>query len=180
MTARLGAGWRPAADGRLERDAARLVVFDDAGRVLLLRGHTLERPDESWWFTIGGGIEAGEAPAQAAARELFEETGLRVDASDLVGPVWRRMAEFRFLGTPVRQYEEFFVATLTSCAAFDRTGWTDVEREFMDEVRWWDPADLAASRETVYPEGFAGLAADLARGWDGTLRDLEPEHDADV
>jgi 8-oxo-dGTP pyrophosphatase MutT (NUDIX family) len=37
------------------------------------------------WNGIGGGIEIGEAPASAAAREFTEETGLPITKDDLVG-----------------------------------------------------------------------------------------------
>jgi len=48
-----------------------IVVFDSAGRLVLCR-----HKDRSTWETPGGHIEPGETPAEAAARELFEETGI--------------------------------------------------------------------------------------------------------
>jgi len=35
------------------------------------------------WSTVGGGVEPGESPAEAAKREVREETGLEIE----VGPV---------------------------------------------------------------------------------------------
>lgn len=56
--------------------AASAVITDDAGRVLLvLRG---TEPEKGRWSIPGGSLEPGETLAEAAAREAFEETGLRV------------------------------------------------------------------------------------------------------
>lgn len=56
--------------------AAYVLILDDAGQVLLAR-----QPDSRGrlgpWILPGGGVEHGEHPAQAAVREVAEETGLR-------------------------------------------------------------------------------------------------------
>ena len=45
----------------------------------------------------------------AAIRELAEETGLRLAADDLIGPIWRRVARFTFTGVEYEQTEFYFV-----------------------------------------------------------------------
>lgn len=57
---------------KLRVRGASVLVFDSAGRVLLVR-HSYHRPD--WWMLPGGGIGRGQDPEQAARRELQEETG---------------------------------------------------------------------------------------------------------
>lgn len=56
--------------------SAAVVVVDKTGRILLLN-HIL-RP-ASGWGPPGGFLNVGEQPHQAAAREVFEETGLKVN-----------------------------------------------------------------------------------------------------
>ena len=53
--------------------AAGVVCFRD-GEVLLIRRATAPRIGE--WSLPGGRLEQGEAPADAALRELTEETGV--------------------------------------------------------------------------------------------------------
>jgi len=41
-------------------------------------------PTRSYWTLPGGGLEAGETPAEAAVREVWEETSLRVQSVRLL------------------------------------------------------------------------------------------------
>ena len=56
------------------------AVFDPQGRVLLI-----QRSDNRLWAMPGGMVEVGETAAQAAEREIWEETGVRVRAERLLG-----------------------------------------------------------------------------------------------
>lgn len=63
------------------------VIRDAAGRILLVRrGHP---PGEGLWSVPGGRVEPGETDTTALAREVLEETGLRVAVGALVGTVQR-------------------------------------------------------------------------------------------
>jgi ADP-ribose pyrophosphatase YjhB (NUDIX family) len=56
------------------------AIFDEAGRVLLI-----QRADNHKWAMPGGACEVGEAPADNAAREVWEETGYQVEITDFLG-----------------------------------------------------------------------------------------------
>jgi ADP-ribose pyrophosphatase YjhB (NUDIX family) len=62
------------------KPSACAAIFDAGGRLLLMK-----RSDNGHWCLPGGGVEIGESVGQAAVREAFEETGLRVHARRLVG-----------------------------------------------------------------------------------------------
>ncbi|HMQ65784.1 MAG TPA: NUDIX domain-containing protein, partial [Arachnia sp.] len=101
-----GEGWVVGPDGMPRRDAARVLLFDGAGRLLLVNAHDAQDPARSWWFTIGGGIDDGESARDAAVREVREETGIVLAPEDLVGPVALRSSVFDFFARHVRQDEE--------------------------------------------------------------------------
>ena len=60
--------------------SAAVAVLDDQSRLLLC----LHR-DKNIWVAPGGLIEPGEQPADAAVRETWEETGLIVDITAVLG-----------------------------------------------------------------------------------------------
>jgi ADP-ribose pyrophosphatase YjhB (NUDIX family) len=64
----------------LEVPTVSVLTFDDAGRVLLVR-----HAEGNDWTTPGGMIEPYELPADAAVREIWEETGLYVELTRLIG-----------------------------------------------------------------------------------------------
>ncbi len=153
------------------RTSARVVLLDDIGAALLLRGSdpAIIDPDSNraaprWWFTVGGEVRQGERLAEAAARELAEETGLRVAPADMVGPVWRRDEVFEFNGSLIDSEEFFFVyrtRRFEPCSA----GRTELERRYILGHRWCDAGDIAqlvAAGETVYPMQLSELLTDAA------------------
>lgn len=48
------------------------------------------------WQSITGSLEIGETPLQAATREVFEETGLKIETRDLHD--WKHSNRFRIRG----------------------------------------------------------------------------------
>lgn len=66
--------------GRVALGAA-AAIFDDQGRVLLVR-HGYGRRN---WELPGGVAQSGESPEQTAVREVAEETGLRVMPERITG-----------------------------------------------------------------------------------------------
>jgi 8-oxo-dGTP pyrophosphatase MutT (NUDIX family) len=72
-----------APDAPVRVPCAGAVIFDDDGRLLLIRrGH---EPGRGLWSIPGGRIEPGESDQQAVVREVLEETGLQVSCGRLLG-----------------------------------------------------------------------------------------------
>lgn len=64
-----------------KRDVAVLGLRDENGNVLLMRSHKLPE----LWQPIGGGVDAEDvSPEAAAVRELYEEFGVKINASKLI------------------------------------------------------------------------------------------------
>jgi acetyl-CoA carboxylase carboxyl transferase subunit beta len=102
--------------------AAGAVIRDRTGRLLVVRRRN--PPAAGSWSLPGGRVEPGETPAQAAAREVHEETGLTV-------AIGEQLARLSIGGFDVRD----FAATVT--------GGTLAAGDDATEARWVTLAELA-------------------------------------
>ena len=142
----------PVSERRIRR-AARILLMDEHDRLLLIRFVAADRPP--FWCGVGGECDPGEDFPAAAARELFEETGLRVETC---GPEVARCADdFTTLaGEPVTADERFFRVSTQNFTP-DTSGHTQTEREMIKEFRWFTRADLANWHEPVFPVNILDL-----------------------
>lgn len=141
---------------RAQRPAARILLLAPDDRLLLFRFTPEDRAP--FWCTPGGALDPGESYADAARRELREETGLELDC----GPeIARRMIAFTTIeGVPVDADERYFLVRAPA-AAIDTAGHTALERRVMTQWRWFALADIAALDEAYYPADIGDIVAPL-------------------
>ncbi|WP_309127170.1 NUDIX domain-containing protein [Microbacterium sp.] len=119
------------------RVAAYAVVTDDDGRVLLARWTEGRRVA---WTMPGGGLESGEDPEQTVRRELREETGFRIETTELLGIHSRVIPgsqRVRKAGVPLHTLRIVYRARITGgTLRFEQNGSTDM-------AGWFSLAEIA-------------------------------------
>lgn len=126
------------------------IVRDTEGRLLLIRRGT--EPGRGRWSVPGGKVEPGEPAKEAAAREVREETGLRVEIGTSVGVVERPGP-----GGVTYVIEDFHGVPAADADPADLRAGDDA-----DEARWFTEAEVL---ELDCVDGFL----EALRGW-GVLR----------
>lgn len=87
-----------------------IVIINNEGKALM--GLRCKKEDLSQWCFIGGSIEAGETPAEAATREMKEESNLRpleleyIDSYEMGGYTDFIFISRKFMGEPKPQEGE--------------------------------------------------------------------------
>lgn len=139
----------------------RVLVIDEDERILLFEDSDLGLdPIPHWWMTPGGGVDPGESDHQAAVREIAEETGLKIGATDLIGPVARRHVVHGFSDVVVHQDEVYFVLVVPAFEV-STAGHTEEEQRTVHDIRWWPVEDLAEALD-IWPRELL-VILDLAK-----------------
>jgi ADP-ribose pyrophosphatase YjhB (NUDIX family) len=135
------------------KPCAGALVADAQGRLLL--GKRAIQPFYGLWDIPGGFLEADEHPEAGAVREVFEETGLEVELTGLLGiwmdvykpgadpAMWHHSMNFYYTARPVG-------GTLT------------VNKE-SSEIRWFAREELPPMEAIAYENGREALQAWLLK-----------------
>ncbi|MEU8478131.1 NUDIX hydrolase [Streptomyces hygroscopicus] len=123
------------------------VIRDAEGRVLLHR-----RSDTGEWSLLSGILDPGEEPAAGTAREVEEETGIRVVVERLAGVTVS--PEVRHPGGDRAQYLELVFA----CRPVDPHQVAHAADEESLEVGWFTPEALPPVRQSVRKRIMLALA----------------------
>lgn len=143
------------------RECSKVLLVDEQDRVLLFSGIDRTKPDvPAWWFPVGGALEPGETPVEAAIRETEEETGLKI--ADPGPVVFTRSFRFDFEGEEYDQHEWFFLVRVEGFSPVP-TAWTDTEVATIQGTRWWSIEELRSTAEVVFPEDIADRLDRLLR-----------------
>ncbi len=112
--------------------SASVLPVDESGRLLLVRhaGHGDE------WGLVGGAIEIGESPAEAAVREAREEIGVEVRLIRLLDVLGGPDYEVKYPNGDRAAY----VTAAYEAAIVDGT--PAVSDGELSEVAWFAPAEL--------------------------------------
>ena len=112
--------------------AVAAVLRDEHGRVLIQRDH------HGSWSLPAGAIEPGEAPAQAVAREVYEETGLRVRVERVLGVV----GGAKYRSTYPNGDRVDYIVTVFACTRL--TGEMLSSNDETSALEWFAPDQLPA------------------------------------
>lgn len=125
--------------------AARVIATHEDHLLMLYNG------TENYWYGPGGRIEYGEAVAECAAREVFEESGLRISAGNIIA--------IDEVFNPVQKVHR--INLYTRCELENRelpSNWKDTSAtSAIKESRFFDRQQLAALSR-AYPVYMAELA----------------------
>lgn len=148
----------------IRRRCARVLLVDEDDRVLLFYSRDYMGPGVEYYVTPGGGIDDGETLVEAAVREVFEETGLRIDPGAL-GPVVAE-SEGDWSDSPelvIHSSDAYFFLRVPH---FDpvRDGLEQIEQAEFTAARWLTLPEVTEIDDRIFPARVADLLKGLLAG----------------
>lgn len=127
------------------------ALVTNGGKLLLVR--RAFAPYEGWWDIPGGFCEPDEHPADAAVREVREETGLEVAVTGLLG-LW--MDTYRQHGTVQSTLNVYFTARPRGAVEFT------LDPAEATDARWFAPHDVP--EQVAFPDHTGSVLASWRAG----------------
>lgn len=146
------------------RNMARAVLVDQNDSILMFKFKLIHSKRPATWITPGGGIEYGETPAETIARELWEETGLKVER--VLSPIYQD--EVKFLKTAGYARDSISQRTFYGFRVnrfhTSKSNWTPIELESTLDERWWNIEELTSTTENLQVSFLPNLITGISSG----------------
>lgn len=136
------------------RKSSKLFIVDSEGRLLLFLYK--DEHQAPFWATAGGELKSGESYTDAAARELYEETGLTLKIGHLLKERDEVYAVAR--STPARWLEKYYLVKCPPNSNIFAAEWTDEEKFTIQKWKWWSLKEMQNENSTIFkPEWIPEL-----------------------
>lgn len=149
---------------RIMKHRIRAAALITQGENILLVQHVHPQTGYEWWVPPGGGVEPDDASIfDCAHREVFEETGLHVDLSNIV-----YIREFLDQENRTRNLELFLASrSFSGDLTIRNVQGSGPDEHYIRDVRWVPRDELQGM--VVYPEVLKEeFWNDLANGFPET------------
>ncbi|MBN2585470.1 NUDIX domain-containing protein [Patescibacteria group bacterium] len=128
------------------------LITNQAGQILLLQVNKQELIDENraYWDIPGGRVKQGENIEQTLAKEVTEETGLRLKSYDYFDSI---LSNIRIPQHPGDKIGVGLILFIYRCAVMDEKAPITLSREH-SQYHWCEPTEAAELLQVKYPDSF--------------------------